>query len=181
MIHLRFEVAGDVQLSRALDIAADELEDLSPAFERMAADFYETQRQVFIKEGGFEGLKPWAPLSDSYAAWKERHYPGRPILVLIGRLRAALTVPNARGAIKQVTANSLILGAHVPVKGGWNLAALHQHGTRKMPARPPLRLTEPQKKRWVKYMHEHVWSDAIIRSFERANYRAFRARVEREP
>lgn len=181
MIHLRFEVDGDVQLSRALDMVADELEDLSPAFERMAEDFYTTQWQVFAKEGGHEGLKPWAPLSERYEAWKERHYPGRPILVLTGRLRAALTTPNARGAIKQVTADTLILGAHVPVKGGWNLAALHQQGTRKMPARPPLRLTEPQKKRWVKYMHEHVWSESIIRSFERANYRAFRARVEREP
>lgn len=38
-----------------------------------------------------EGRGTWAPLSKEYAAWKARHYPGRPILVATGELRAAAT------------------------------------------------------------------------------------------
>ncbi len=35
-----------------------------------------------------EGRPSWPRLSPRYAAWKEAHYPGRPILVLTGDMKA---------------------------------------------------------------------------------------------
>ena len=35
-------------------------------------------------------------------------------------------------------------------------AGYHQKGTSKMPARPVVKLTEQQKREWMKYIHEHA-------------------------
>ena len=39
-----------------------------------------------------ENKGQWAPLSPKYKAWKEEHYPGRPILHLTGELIASATM-----------------------------------------------------------------------------------------
>lgn len=159
VVHLRFEVDGKAALSRVLTGIADDVENWKPALEDMASDFYRTQGDVFASGGAAEGLSAWPALSPAYTIWKRNNYGGRPILVLSGRLRSALTTSGA-GSIKRVTERNLELGANVPV-GGHNLAALHQHGTSRMPARPVLRLTDPQKKRWVSILHTYLFEQQI--------------------
>ncbi|PIQ83887.1 MAG: hypothetical protein COV75_05100 [Candidatus Omnitrophica bacterium CG11_big_fil_rev_8_21_14_0_20_63_9] len=154
---LRFEVDGDVQLAREFRHIADSVQDFSLPLNRISKDFYDGQKATFDAEGGSEGKQQWASLSPVYADWKRQFFPGRPILVLKGNLRSAATDPQAAGAVHQVTPTEFRAGVNIPVNG-WNLATLHQFGTRKMPQRKVIHLSEPQKLRWVqivrKWYHE---------------------------
>lgn len=183
MVHLRFEIAGQVQLSRALEGIADDIGDWTPAFEEMAEDFYGRQRSVFNAQGSYEGLSRWKRLSPKYAEWKNRHFPGRKILVLTGRLKSSLTTDSGEGSIKLISEKEMSIGSYLPVgRKRWNLAMLHQLGTRKMPARPPMRLTEPQRSEWVGILHRYLWQDRIAEHMERnLNQRNFDLKVRREP
>jgi hypothetical protein len=114
---------------------AHDVEDFREPFERMAEVFWERNEQTFADEG-----PGWTPLTPRYAAWKERHAPGAPLLVLKGHLRESLTSPHGEGSVYEVYPRELVLGSDIEVgtKRKWNLAYLHQKGTRKMVPRPPV-------------------------------------------
>lgn len=185
MFYLHAEVEGKRQLSRALEIISDNIQDFTPAFEEMEMDFYQTQQRVFLREGSFEGLSAWAALSPRYAAWKRQHFPGRGILELTGELRASLTRPSAPGSIRVINPDWMEIGTKVRTPDGrYNLGLLHQRGTSRMPARPPLRLTKNQRKRWVSIAHRILWfgKGRIEDTLERhLNYKNWKLRVDREP
>lgn len=91
----------------------------------------ETARQ-FDAQGAGPVAGSWAPLSVEYAKWKEAHYPGRPILVLTGKLRDALTNSSSPNAQRDVANGGLAFGTRaIPY------ASVHQTGGSKLPARPP--------------------------------------------
>ncbi len=75
----------------------------------------------------------WAPLSPKYKAWKENHYPGRPILVLTGEMKAGF----------QYEATELTLKIR-NVKWYWKV---HQtgYGPNNLPARVMLLLQDADK------------------------------------
>ena len=52
-------------------------------------------RAQFDSEGAEAEGQPWQPLSDDYAPWKAEHYPGAPILVRDGAMRAAMLSQSA--------------------------------------------------------------------------------------
>lgn len=173
---------GQTQLSRVLQGLEDVTGDWEPAFQLMADDYAATQGDVFDAQGGHEGLSPWAPLSPAYQEWKDQHFPGKPILELTGRLRAAMTLAGT-GRVLQISERELVIGADIRVgkSGQWNLAALHQQGTRRMPSRPVLRLTEPQKRRWVGFLHKYLWEQMMELAMQHKIAEAVRLRTEREP
>lgn len=89
-----------------------------------------TAKQLDAEGGGPAG--PFAPLSAKYAAWKERNFPGQPILRRTGAMAAALTESGAPGARRDVSGDSLTFGT-----SGVPYASFHQTGTRRMPTRAP--------------------------------------------
>lgn len=72
-------------------------------FQEMAREYAEYEERVFASEGR-EGLGPWRKLSPQYAAWKEKNFPGQPILTRTGRLRAAAQT------VVLLTADRLVMG-----------------------------------------------------------------------
>ncbi|MBT9144602.1 MAG: hypothetical protein DDT42_00444 [candidate division WS2 bacterium] len=157
-LDIKFSVEGDVQLSRTLFAVADDIKDFTVPF-KMIADggtlgkrtipgFYADQLKTFKKEGKHEGKPKWASLSPKYREWKKTHYPGKKILVRTGELKEATTTKTAKGSVFEQTKTLLRMGVNLPV-GGWNLAMLHQKGTRKMPAREVIKLSTRQKAGWV--------------------------------
>lgn len=116
-----FERAG----AEVADVGKHVLPKLVPVLEEAVA-------RQFDAQGAGPEMGSWAPLSESYAAWKEKHYPGAPILVRTGKLRAALTDSNAEGARRDVGSDVLTYGTQ-----GVPYASHHQEGTSRMPARPP--------------------------------------------
>jgi len=74
----------------------------------------------------------WAPLAPRYAAWKARRFgAGLRILERTGALRRSIST--------RVEGNAIVASTDVPY------AAFHQFGTRRLPARPFLVLTDADK------------------------------------
>ncbi len=144
-IKVSLDVAGERALESFFDHAYHVPDDWRDAWEPMAEDFWEAERQTFAEEG-----PGWAELRPKYKAWKDKHYPGAPILVRSGALEASLTEPNADGAIYEVYPKEMSLGTDLKVRNGkYTLGMLHQTGTRRgMPARPPVIIKPGLQQAW---------------------------------
>lgn len=149
MLNFRFEVRPDeTQFARTFSRWADQIDDLQPAFEQITQSFYEGEERQFASQGA-AGSGGWKPLSSAYKKWKDRRYPGRPLLVMTGALRDALTSKSGPGAVYVIERKRLTMGTDLEV------AQYHQKGSSRMPARKPIQLTDAQKNQWVKFIHQH--------------------------
>lgn len=140
MYRFRIEVAGEEVFNRAFN-RIDSLSDLRPIWPNVIREFYLIEAEQFESEGAAGASGRWAPLSDVYAKYKAVAYPDKPILQAEDDLMKSLTDPEALGAILRPDEQELTIGSSVPY------AMAHQHGTRKMPARPPISFSEAQKRR----------------------------------
>jgi phage gpG-like protein len=144
---IRFAFYGDVQLERTIDRTLDALDDASPAWEVIATSFQRAERRQFATEGAYAS-GGWAPLSPKYAAWKERHYPGQPILVLTGDLKRSLT--ERPFGIEVIEPQRMRIGSDV------EHGAYHQGGGGNLPRRRPVELTESLRRSWVKTIQRWI-------------------------
>ena len=143
---------GVEQVSRTFDKIGKGVTDLRKPFNEISKTYYKSEQIKFKNEGAYRGEKKWTKLSDSYAKWKK----GRgQILVLRGHLKRAATTRNASGSIFDLGRQSLTMGVDLQVNG-WNLAALHQFGTRKMPKREIIRIDAIQKKKWMRIIRDYI-------------------------
>lgn len=163
-MRLTLEVYGDRQLDRKLLRFADRVGDLEPVFEALADDFLSIETRQFTSEGRFAS-GGWAPLADSTVA---RRGSAHPILDDHGDLRASLTDAAAKGAIRQVTSDSLFVGTDI------DYARFHQTGTgantggqfgpaqagqRSMPRRRPVEFREADRRRWVQAIQRYLTTE----------------------
>lgn len=121
-------------------------------FEGLVVDLREYEEQVFAREGKHEGLSQWAPLSEQYARWKQLRFPGQPILTLTGRLRRSLA-SQTDDSVVEITDQRLRYGTAV------EYAIYHQYGTRKMPKRPPLRISSALRRRIMIALRQYVFRE----------------------
>lgn len=145
-MRLTLEVYGDRQLDRKLLRYADRVGDLEPVFDELADDFLSIETRQFSSEGRFAS-GGWAQLAESTVA---RRGSAHPILDDHGDLRASLTDAAAKGAIRQITSDSLFVGTDV------DYAQYHQQGTRRMPRRRPVEFREADRRRWVKAIQRYL-------------------------
>ena len=138
LVVLKYDVGGatgmtPVQLSAAFEDASKNFKaSMRFVGPHVVRALEEQEGEAFASEGsGGPIAGSWAPLTLKYAAWKKARYPGRKKLVLIGKLKTALTTGGA-GSMRAVTDTELTFGT-----SGISYASLHQTGTRKMVARPP--------------------------------------------
>jgi len=151
MLRFTYTVDGDVQLDRALSRFGDALKDFRPFFQELVASFKDITRKQFESEGR-QGSGGWAPLSADYAAWKQLHYPGKPILQLTGAMLESMT--GGSDHIEEIAKDSLKVGTRDPK------ALYHQRGTSKMPARPVIQLNDENKAAWMKMLQRHAYTAA---------------------
>lgn len=142
-MRLEFEFFGDVEIARHFDRAIDAASDCAPAFNEMADDLANLEERRFASEG-----PGWAPLSPAYAARKR---PQGPILTRTGRLRRSLT--SRPLGVEDIGRHEATFGS------GVEYGVYHQRGTSKMPQRTVVRLTESDRRRWVKYAQKHLFGD----------------------
>lgn len=95
------------------------------------SDLEEQERQMFQGEHAADG-EPWAPLRPTTVAAKGHSR----ILYDLGELWASLTEAAAEGAIRELDSEGLTFGTD------HRAARYHQDGTSRMPARPPVGLSE---------------------------------------
>lgn len=154
-IRFTFGIDDNKQFDRVFNKITQYLTDFSPIFNEMADEFYDSQEGVFRSEGKYDDLSEWTDLTTRYRKWKEKNFPGRKKLELTGALKTSLTQRGGYGNITQISEKEMILGSGIRV-GRWNLGKLHQLGTAKMDARPPIRLSADLKTRWTGIIRKYL-------------------------
>jgi phage gpG-like protein len=140
-------VAGFKQL-------AQRVEDLRPVWPRVQELFYEFENQAFESEGASSAVGKWAALSERYSKWKERHYPGRPILQRTDALRSSL-IRSGFGSTVMMEPLWMQITSEV------EYAQYHQRGTPKMPARKPVALRRDQVAAFGMAIHRYIDKDVM--------------------
>lgn len=137
-----------LEVAERFEAMARRARDTAPAWRAWGDDVADAFEEQFRTEGVRLLKNVWAPLSPRYKAWKDRHFPGEPILTRTHRMREAFTVRPLD--IDRVDHNSGTFGsARKPAK-------FHQHGTRFMPARPIARATEDLKAAAKRHIVRHI-------------------------
>jgi phage gpG-like protein len=122
------KVEGNEQLARAFRLMSNQIDDWHQMWPSISEVFYNMERARFASAG----FGTWRRLSDGYASWKHKHYPGEPIMSLTGNLRRSLTYRFGANAVYLEEARALTMGTTIPY------AYAHQEGyaPRNLPARP---------------------------------------------
>jgi len=103
----------------------------------VASEFRKIEKQQFEGEG--RGNK-WQPLKPSYARIKAKKYPGKKILEARGDLKQSLTTESHPDHVFEEKAQEMSIGTKDPK------ARYHQSGTKNMAARPPIDITDADRK-----------------------------------
>ena len=142
LVAVRFDVAGERQVSRAFEAYAHEVLDMSEPLDRMADHILAAVRAQFTTQGASGLGEPWERLDEAYEAWKRAHFGPKPILVRAGGTKGA--VLNKRQAVR-VTRDRMVY--EPKGKAAW-IAGLHQGGNAEtgLPERKIVALTEAQKR-----------------------------------
>lgn len=137
------QVTGGEALSNAFKDVESGMLDLRKlsTWKVVAAEFRTILKEIFAGEGTGSKSGHWAPLSQPYAAYKLRRWGEVPILQASGRMYESLTKRGDKDAVYEETASELTMGTQIPY------SRYHQTGTRKMPARKPVDLTEEHTRR----------------------------------
>lgn len=154
MAAVRLEPVGSGEFARQLKHWGERAAHLAPAFQAVYADFLRLEAGTFAKQG-----PGWQPLAPSTLARKRRLGQSERILEATSTLRKSLTVAGSPGAIDRDEGSSLFVGSNIPY-GHW-----HQSGGTipgRPPKRPPVRITEPDKVRWLLIVARYLASGTIL-------------------
>lgn len=152
-LYINIELDGIKPISRRINGIVGKVKDLRPVFKKIGKDFRETEEKVFNSQGAYGSRPAWTPLSPKYKEWKDKHYPGKPILQQTGKLKTSLSRKGGNH-VEVITKNSITLGTK-DYKFKW-----HQKGTPRMPERPPITFTQYQGNKWAKMIRNHILSGA---------------------
>lgn len=126
---LTLQLRGVEGLTGTIKRRIQRLESFATPLTAIAQDFYAVEREWFRSRGGGR----WVPLRPSYAAWKRRSYPGRPIMRLTDRMWGEFT-----GRTKHYRINRGTLVIQVQGAPYWKKHHRGGRGTRGWIPRRPL-------------------------------------------
>jgi phage gpG-like protein len=124
----------------------DNLDDFGPVFKEAKEDLQTLWRNNFLQNGLPAG--GWKPLDAEYGSWKSINFPGKGPMVRSGKLFRSLT--DLRGNPNKIDKKEATFGTNI------KYAEFHQSGTRNMPARPVVFVTERYERKWVDSAAEHA-------------------------
>jgi phage gpG-like protein len=104
-----------------------------------------------------DGMK-WPQLSEKYAEWKEKHFPGKPLLVRTGTLRSSMTEENAQGGINLIGKSSAVFGSSI------RYGVYHDSNEPRKSNLPRRNFSEPSERRLK--IWEQQLRDDIVHNFE---------------
>lgn len=149
-VELDIEVLGDQIVRRRLLRFAENVDDARPAFLNIASLLSDETERRFRSEGVVGGGGRWAPLMPATIRDRIRQgYDTGPILNRSGRLFFSLVGFGAEH-IEEIGRDEMRWGSRVPY------GKFHQHGTRHMVARPPVRLSERTKRSVVRELQRAI-------------------------
>ena len=136
-LNITFQVTGQHEVSGQLATWGRNITDLSVAWEQIGEDLLQDNRDNFLAEGGVFPGGFWPALALSTVGERIRlGYGGwSPMLVRTGALLESVTIRGGMNNIFQVTATGVTVGTSDPK------AVFHQYGTRRMPMRRVVGIT----------------------------------------
>lgn len=141
---------GEILINReivGLLNAATDFRQLAPG---LIPEVQSILREQFNAQGnGASGQ--WAELSPAYARWKEKNFPGKPILQRSGETFRALT-GRTENSILETRSDSITFGVRLPYP------IFHQRGGKRLPRRPIFDFNETQKRRLIKVVQRRILS-----------------------
>ena len=142
---IKLRVSGASELTRRLKAQEAAAVDLRPVWLELRERFVRYETRTFSSQGGVSGR--WAPLSPEYGAWKAQHYGGKRILQRSGDLMRSLS---SDLAIEVITPHSMLLGSDS------RYGHFHQTGTKNMPRRKVIDLSEGERRLWIRAIRDHL-------------------------
>jgi phage gpG-like protein len=124
----------------------DNLDDFGPVFKEAKEDLQTLWRNNFLQNGLPAG--GWKPLDAEYGSWKSINFPGKGPMVRSGKLFRSLT--DLRGNPNKIDKKEATFGTNI------KYAEFHQSGTRNMPARPVVFVSERSERKWADSAAEHA-------------------------
>jgi len=163
-----------------------DLKTMKLAGQQIIQNFYGAEKKLFISQGGSGMHGRWPDLSENYKAWKQKHYPGRPIMVLGAHLMASL-IGTSSDSIHTVskTGNTwrITIGTKAKSRDGFDYPLFHQMGGRgfKVGLHAPKtrRTIDPTRQDitiWMKIIQRHV-----VNSVAKWEQVFDKVRIDKEP
>jgi hypothetical protein len=146
-------------------------------------NFYGVEKQLFMTQGGSGANGRWPELSSQYRAWKQKHYPGRPVMVLDAHLMASLigTSGNStRSVIKVGNTWQIKMGSKAKSKDGFDYPLYHQMGGRGFKGSAKTRRTIDPTRQQIQYWMQIIQRHAVD-LFAKYSQAFDKVRIDREP
>jgi phage gpG-like protein len=88
--------------------------DLRPVMHTVGIGYRKEVKMIFDHQQPREPGLRWPPLSEPYATWKEKHFPGTEILFRTGVLKKSMTTIGAPGNITLIGKTEAVFGTSIP-------------------------------------------------------------------
>jgi phage gpG-like protein len=88
MTELEWKLKADQAKNRFIKLAS-KIENRKQIWEKFVPEYREIVLQNFGAKGKIMEQSRWMPLTAQYRKWKQKNYPGQPLLVLTGKLQRA--------------------------------------------------------------------------------------------
>lgn len=155
MLRFQISVAGEEVLDRAFNRIINKIEDLSDIWPEVATAFWEVEAEQF--QSGGRGK--WPELSPKYEEQKAKTHNFSPLMRKSDALYKSLTRKGADHQVYEANKTSLTIGSDLPY------AKAHMKPYKKRPARPPIDLTDADKRKLVKAMQKPLVMFARAQGF----------------
>lgn len=134
--------------------------DFRPTLETIGISYRKEVQLIYDHQQPRNAGLRWAPLSDNppgkgYASWKARHYPGAPILVRSGRLKASMVKLGSVGNISIITKTGAIFGSSILY------GVYHDSDGPRSGSLPRRNFSEPSEKRLK------IWTQQVVSSIQK--------------
>lgn len=154
-MRIDFDIHGDRELVATLDGMTARTQDVSPAWDRVADDFRQIEREMFARGGRRGANAAWKTSTSEWVRRKRDEGRSLRVLVFSGILEKSLTRKGSRYSRERITRDSLTIGTGDPVV---NLLTGESGSRQKVPGGPRglIGVNDRDRHRWTDIVGDHI-------------------------
>lgn len=99
-MEITIDVTGEAEIQRKLSTLKTNIIDMYGTFRDIGQAFKEYYSEIPVRSRGTVFGRPWEPLSPSYDQWKRDNHPGKPMMVLSGKLMNSYEFTATRNQVR---------------------------------------------------------------------------------
>lgn len=160
---IEFSTRGTDTAAKMLTTLGYRAGHMQPVWEVIARSVQAEMQRQFASQGTFLGGSPWPELSEDWKKRKQKQGLDPRILQATSVLRNSLVRRRDPGHYERLTKDEFSYGSRVLVRGGYNLADIHDQGQGHMPEREIFKLRAITAYRYMGYMRDFIAGDALTR------------------